>query len=144
MRNKKMEVNLRLDSGMHLVCTNGKGHETHFDTVSAFGGSDSAPTPMEIMLEALCACSSLDILSILRKKRIDIVDFQIRATGERAETHPKVITKAHLSIALVSPNATQKDLDRAIELSHSTYCGVSAMFRRSGAEVTVEAIVKQP
>lgn len=139
-----MKVNLRLEDGMHLVAANEKGHETHFDTVTAFGGSDSAPTPMEIMLEALCACSSLDILSILRKKRIEIVDFRIQATGERAETHPKVITKAHLAIELVSPNATQKDLDRAIELSHSTYCGVSAMFRRSGAEVTVESIVRQP
>ncbi len=139
-----MEINLRLDNGMHLVATNEHGHETHFDTHPAFGGSDAAPTPMEIMLEALCACSSLDILSILRKKRIDIVDFRIHATGERAETHPKVITKAHLAIELVSPNATQKDLERAVELSHTTYCGVSAMFRRSGAEVTVEAIVKQP
>jgi len=136
---KIMKAELRLDRNLRLIGKNETGLETVFDTHSDVGGEDSAPTPMEILLQALAACTSMDVLSILRKKKKQIDDYWIELEGERAETHPKVFKKAHMIINLKSPDAEEKDLVRAIELSHEKYCSVSTMFKASGCEVTFEA-----
>jgi putative redox protein len=138
-----MKVNLKLESGLRIVGTNASGKETYFDSLPEFGGAGSAPTPMEIMLEAMCACSFMDVVSILRKKRIEITKLEIHSEGERATTNPKVFETAHIIYELTSPNAELKDLERAVELSHATYCGASAMFRRAGCNVTWESVLKQ-
>lgn len=124
---------------MRLIGTSQKGHETIFDTVPKVGGEDTAATPMEVMLQAMAACSFMDVLSILRKKRktIDALDIEIEA--ERADEHPKVFTKVLMKYSLKSPDAELKDLERSVELSQDKYCGASAMFKKSGCEVGWEA-----
>ena len=133
-----MKAELRLERNMRFIGKNMDGHETVFDTVPAVGGENSAPTPMEIMLQGLAACSSMDVLSILRKKRKQIDDYWVEVDSQRAEEHPKVFLKAHLVYNLKSPDAEEKDLIRAIELSQDKYCSISAMFRAAGCEVTYE------
>ena len=134
-----MKVEVKLDRNMRLIGRNELGLETHFDTNPKAGGEDSAATPFEIMLEAMAACSFLDVLVILRKKRLTVDDMIIKVDAERTETHPKVLTKAHLIYELKSPDAQLKDLDRAIELSQTTYCSVSAIVKLSGCDVTWES-----
>ena len=86
----------------------------------------------------------MDVLGILRKKRKHIDKFWIDISGERAETHPKVMKNVHLVYNLVSPDAEENDLIRAVELSQDKYCSVSAMFKASGCEVTIETrLVKE-
>lgn len=133
-----MIAKVQLDRGMRLIGTNDRGHETFFDTSLAHGGDDSAASPMEIMLQSLAGCSSMDVLSILRKKRKQIDDFWIDIDGVRSDEHPKVMKTAHLIYNLVSPDAEESDLKRAVELSQDKYCGVSAMFKASGCEVSYE------
>lgn len=136
-----MKVNLKLDRNMRIIATNSKGHETLFDTTPAAGGEDTAPTPMELMLESMAACSFMDVKSILIKKRKVVENLEIEVEAERADEHPKVFTKAHLKYTLTSPDAEQQDLERSMELSQEKYCGASAMFKRSGCEVTYEGKV---
>ena len=138
-----MEAKLTYDRNMRIVGTNTLGLQTVFDSHPAAGGEDTAPTPMEIMLQAMGACSFMDILSILRKKRKTISGLSISLNGQRAEKHPMVFTSVHLIYELERPDAEIKDLERAIELSQSTYCGISAMFQRSGCEVTWESILNK-
>ncbi len=138
-----MKVNLILEEGMRLRAANERWMTTYFDTNT----DDHVPTaasPMEVMLEAMGACSAMDVLSILRKQRKTIAGFRIDIDGERAKEYPKVYTTAHLVYTLTSPDATLTELTRAIELSHEKYCSASAMFIRSGCEVTYEAIVNLP
>ena len=139
-----MKVQLKLESGMRLIGVNSSNLETYFDASVKGGGAGSAATPMEILVESMAACSMIDVLSILRKKRKEISDLKIEIDAERAETHPMVFTKVHLKFILTSPDAEIGDLNRAIELSQTTYCGASAMFQRSGCEVTWSSeIIKQ-
>lgn len=139
-----MEINLRLDRNMRIVATNKLGLETVFDTHPDVGGEDTAPTPMEVALMSLGACTFMDVVSIVRKKRKTVAGMSIKIIAERAKEHPKVYTKAHLTYELISPEAEIQDLNRAIELSQTKYCSVSAMFKQAGCEVTWEAILKRP
>lgn len=138
-----MNITLSLDKGMRMLGTNERGMQTAFDSNDGDHVAADA-SPMEIMLEAMGACSAMDVLSIIRKKRKTITDLRIEISGTRADDHPKVYVKAHLIYTLVSPDATTQDLTHAINLSHEKYCSASAMFIRSGCDVTFEAIVLSP
>lgn len=132
-----MVVNVKLDKNMRFIGT-ARGHDTIFDTKPAVGGDDSAASPMEIFVQALGGCTSMDVISILRKKRKTVEDYNVTIKAARAETHPKKITSVHLIYELKSPDAKIEDLERAVELSQEKYCGVSAMFQDAGSEVTWE------
>lgn len=138
-----MKVNLKLDRNMRIIATDSRNHQTIFDSYPTVGGEDTAPTPMEVMLQAMAACSFMDVVSIIRKKRKNVTDLRIYAEADRADQHPKVFTKVHLIYELISPDAEMKDLERAIELSQQTYCGASAMFKKSGCIVTWEAKIQK-
>ncbi len=140
-----MRAELKLvDAGMRLAGRNERGQVIFFDADPAVGGSDSAPRPMEVFLEAMMACTAMDVLSIVRKKRRTVTAFRLTAEAERATEHPRVFTRIHLRYELVSPDATEQDLHRAIELSQGTYCSASIMVRRSGCSITWEAHVIRP
>ena len=139
-----MKARIQLDQALRLVGTNEKGHETFFDTSLAGGGLDSAGSPMEIVLEALGACMAMDVVPILRKQHKTVTDFSVTLTAQRAETAPKVFTKIEMDIRLVSPDATIRDLGRAIELSQSKYCSVSMMLLASGCEIGWLATLVNP
>jgi len=138
-----MKVNLALEAGMRISGTNERGMKTLFDT-NADNHSATFASPMEIMLESLGACSTLDVISILRKQRRTITDFRVDIEAERAEEHPKVFVSAHVIYTLTSPDATLNELTRAVELSQEKYCSASAMFIRSGCEITYEAVIISP
>ena len=138
-----MEINLSLDRNMRIIGKNELGLETVFDTHTSSGGEDTAPTPMEVLLQAMAACSFMDVVSIIRKKRKEVVSLDVYAKAVRATQHPKVLTEVHLTYTLTSPDAEQGDLERAVELSQKTYCGASAMFQRSGCKVTWETVINR-
>jgi putative redox protein len=133
-----LEALLKFKGGMKIEGSTKNGLTTQFDSFPVVGGERSAPTPMEVMLHALGGCTMLDVISILRKKKRQIDDLTILITAEKSENHPKVFTKAHLLYELTSPDAELKDLERSVELSEATYCSVSAMFKRSGCELSFE------
>jgi len=133
-----MKGTLKLDKKMRMVGTNEDGLETYFDTEVDSGGDNSAASPMQVMLQSVAACQSMDIVSILRKKRKDIIDFRIELDAEQAENHPKYFTKLKLLYKLISETATEKDLLRCIELSQDTYCGAFAMLKRANTEIEWE------
>lgn len=138
-----MKVNLSLDRKMRFIGKNSEGLETVFDTHEQSGGEETAATPMEIMLQSLAACSSMDIVSIIRKKRKTVDEFDVEIDGEKRDKHPKVFVKVHIKYILTSSDAEQEDLQRAADLSQSTYCGVAEMFRTSGCDLSYECILKR-
>lgn len=134
-----MKITVKLDHGMKLIGLNQKGHQTFFDSHLDVGGEDSAATPMEVFLEALAACTSMDVLSMLRKRKKTIHNFEISLEASRASDHPKVFTKVILAYKLQSPDTTKEELEYIIKLSQDKYCTASAMFKRSGCEITYTA-----
>ncbi|GAB1373056.1 OsmC family protein [Candidatus Kapaibacterium sp.] len=131
-----MNVELKLKSNNTILAADEQGIITILDAMPDHGGEGNGSSPMTIMLEAMASCSFLDVLAILRKKRKQIKSMRINVSGIRSDDHPKVFTDVKLHYILESPDASIADLERAIELSQTKYCGASAMFQRSGCNVT--------
>lgn len=98
---------------------------------SPAGGDASArgPMPTELLLIAAGACSGLDVVSILAKKRIEFRGLDIEVTGERSPDHPRFFTKVHLVYRLTAAPEAKSALERAAELSMEQYCSVSQSLR---------------
>ena len=101
------------------------GFNLTFDTADA-GEARAGPGPTESVLAALAACTSMDVGSILRKKRQPAAGYRIAVTAEKADEHPQVYTSIVIEHQ-VSGEVEPEALRRAIELSATSYCPVSAM-----------------
>jgi putative redox protein len=107
----------------------GTGYTLTFDTAEA-GADRAGPSPSETVLSLLAACASMDVSSILRKKRQPATSYRIAVTGEKRDEHPQVYTGIvieHQVAGEVEPEAIR----RAVELSATMYCPVNAMLSRS-------------
>lgn len=107
----------------------GTGFTITFDIFDE-GAVRGGPSPTESILASLAACTSMDVSSILRKKRQLASSYRIAVTGEKRDEHPQVYTGIvveHQLAGDVEPEAVR----RAIELSATTYCPVNAMLSRS-------------
>jgi putative redox protein len=92
------------------------------------------PSPMEMLLMALAACSAVDVVIILQKKRQKLESLEVACSGERASETPKVWTKLELVYRLRG-EITDEAAKQAITLSEEKYCSVAAMLRKT-AELT--------
>lgn len=120
--------------GMQFVGMGESGHAVVMDSSPDVGGANSAARPMEVLLIGLMGCTAMDVISILKKMRQKIQDFKILATFERSPEHPKKYMRIHLEYVAYG-DVDLKALERAAELSETTYCGAIATVR-GVAEVT--------
>jgi len=90
------------------------------------------PSPMEAVLMALCGCTSVDVVSILKKKRQPLTGLRVSAVAEQASAAPRVFTRIKLTYA-VSGRLSRKAVEDAVALSKNTYCSVSKMLEKSAA-----------
>ena len=116
--------------GMRFDLQAASGHVIASDAPVEVGGADSAPTPMELVMLGLLGCTGLDVASILGKMKQPVEHLEVRATHERAESHPRIFSRIHLTYELRG-DLDQRKVQRAVELSESTYCSVSAMLRET-------------
>lgn len=103
------------------------GHTIHFD---ASPGHTAGPSPMEAVLAALCGCTSVDVVSILEKKREPLEGLTVTAVAEQAAEPPRVFTRIHLTYR-IRGKVAQKAAEDAVALSKSRYCSVSKMLEKS-------------
>ena len=118
------------------------GHSIPIDGPREVGGDDSAVRPGELTLVALGGCTAIDVVTILRKMRIEFDSFEVVVNAEPAEEHPKVWTKLHLKYIFKGKNIDESKVKKAIELSEERYCSVSAMLKKT-AELTWEYEVRE-
>lgn len=112
----------------------GRSHSGHTWIFDAGNEHASGPSPMETVLAALCACTSVDVASILQKKREPITGLTVSANAEQAPVPPRVFTKIHLTYK-IRGKVSQKAAEGAVALSKNKYCSVSKMLEKS-AQVT--------
>ena len=122
--------------GLQFVGTSGSGHGIVVDTVPESGGYGAGPSNTELVLIALCGCTGMDVVSILRKKRRRVDDFEVSAEGEVKEDPPRQLTKIHVTYR-VWGDIPERALREAIELSQEKYCTVSLTLK-GRAEVTYD------
>jgi len=113
--------------GMHFSGTANSGFEIQLDAKGKVGGAGKGFLPMELMALSLAGCTAMDVISILRKKRQDVTDFEVHVDTPRAEEHPKVFTSATVEYVVSGHNVDEKAVLRAIELTAGSYCPAQAM-----------------
>jgi putative redox protein len=91
--------------------------------------------PSELLLVAVAACSAVDVVEILNKKRMPLSQFEISASGEQDSDPPWTFRKIHLHYCLRGKNLNEKSVAQAIELSEEKYCSVAATIRAT-AQIT--------
>lgn len=89
------------------------------------------PSPMEAVLAALCGCTSVDVVSILKKKRQEITGLRVSAAGTQAPAPPRVFTHIKLTYAVSGRHLSRKSVEDAVSLSKEKYCSVSLMLEKA-------------
>jgi putative redox protein len=118
-------------SPMQFAGTAGHGAAVVIDATPDNGGLGAGPTPMENLLLSLAGCTGMDVVSILRKKRVTLADFRIDVSGERAADHPRIFTSIHLHYTLRGAGLSPESARKAVELSLEKYCSVAGMLKQA-------------
>ena len=87
--------------------------------------------PMELMALSVGACTAMDVISILEKKRQEVTAFEIKVNSERAEAHPRIFTSMEIEYILTGKAIDPAAVERAIELSAEKYCSAQNIVKRS-------------
>ena len=130
-----MNATIRWTREMQFTGTGDAGAAITMDARQEHGGQGTGPSPMETVLLALGGCTGMDVIDVLKKMRAPIDGLEIRITAERAEEHPRVFTRIALEYVFTGAELRPDQVTRAVELSQTRYCSVSAMLRW-GAELT--------
>lgn len=131
-----MKIELkRVNDAVHFEGSGSSDVKVHIDGSEAIGGQGLGVRPMELLLMALGSCSSLDLISILKKQRQEITDFSVDVNGERREEVPTIFTKIHILFYLKG-KIDQEKAEKAAELAVKKYCSVHDMLAAGGVEIT--------
>ncbi|MGQ9644019.1 MAG: OsmC family protein [Ignavibacterium sp.] len=117
--------------GITFVGKTDSNHWITMDGPENFGGSNAGIRPKELILISLAGCTGSDVASILQKKRVKLDGFEINITAEQQEEHPQVYTKINLEYVFYGKNLPVNEIERAIELSQTKYCSVTAMLQKA-------------
>lgn len=119
---------LRYAGNDAFVAVSPSGHA--MVTEFAHDGSTAA-TPMEMVLVALGGCTGADVWSILQKKRQRVTGYEIEVSGVRRDEHPRIYTAIDVVHRVRGRGVDPRAVERAVELSETKYCSVSAMLAAS-------------
>ena len=137
----------RLGAGMRFDVATGSGFTITMDADPAVGGQQAGPGPMEVMLAALAGCVGITVISLLRKQRQDVSDYELRLVGRQAEQHPHTFTAVTIEHHLTGHGLSRGAISRAVDLAEERYCPVSttiaALARISHSIVLHEAPAAQ-
>ena len=115
--------------GIAFAAKGDSNHWVMMDGPESVGGTNAGSRPKELVLYALAGCTASDVVNILKKKRVPLQGFEMRLTGHEREEHPKIFTDIHVEYIFVGEGIKAVDVERAIELSTTKYCSVSAMLQ---------------
>jgi putative redox protein len=114
-----------------------QGHKIMLDTKAESGGEDHGPRPKALMLAALGGCTGMDVVSILKKMRVDFKSMNVIVEAEQTEEHPRYYYKMHVIYEIEGEDLPMDKLEKAVSLSEERYCGVSVVYRKM-IEITSE------
>jgi putative redox protein len=130
----KIELN-RLNDAYHMAASNEQGNTVHIDASPDIGGTNQGMRPMQLLLAALGGCSSIDVVSILKKQRQPLRDIKVTVTGEREpDATPSLYTEVHAHFRLFGDLDRDK-AEKAVSLSVEKYCSVAKTLEKT-AKVT--------
>jgi putative redox protein len=92
-------------------------------------------SPVETLAAALAACSAMDVVSILKKKRQVWDSYRVEVAADQRTEYPQVFTRIDVTHVVEGPAVREIAVRRAVELSAAKYCPVNAMVSAGATEV---------
>lgn len=114
------------------------GHKIVVDASEEHGGKNLGPRPKALMLVALGGCTGMDVVSILRKMRVEYKSLEIVVEGDTAEEHPKKFLRMNVIYNFTGTNLPLDKITKAVDMSREKYCGVYASYKDS---IKIEHII---
>lgn len=130
-------VRVRWSGNRQFIGWDEAGHGVVMDAPAAYKGEGTGPRPVELVLYALAACTGMDVVSILEKKRQPFTGVEIVVDGtQREDDFPHYYETVSIEYVVSGHGVDPAAVERAIELSEEKYCSVKGMF---GPQVVVTA-----
>jgi len=105
------------------------GHKITIDAVDAVGGEYRGPRPKPLMLLSLAGCTAMDVISILKKMRVEPDNFQVEVVANHTDEHPKHYDEMHVIYKFWGKDLPEDKIQKAVDLSEERYCGVSYVYK---------------
>ena len=126
-----MNTTVKWIDGMMMVGESASGHTIVMDGPEELGGKDLGVRPMELLLLGMGGCTTVDVVSTLKKMRENVQDCRVEISAKRADEHPKVFTAIHLHFIVEGDNLNDKKITKAVSLSADKYCSASIMLAKT-------------
>ena len=105
-------------------------HTIRMDT-TAPDGDDTGASPKKLLLASLAGCTGMDVVSLLKKMRVEITNLEMDIEADLTEEHPIVFSEIRLIYRFYGTNLNKGKVEKAVQLSQEKYCGVSEMLRKN-------------
>lgn len=117
------------------------GHTVKMDSSPESGGQNYGVRPMQMLLMGLGGCSAIDVISILKKQRQEVLDYRMKISGDReAGVEPSLWQDVTIEFHLKG-NIDEDKAKRAVELSINKYCSVAATLEKAGANINWQVFI---
>ena len=131
----------RVHGDFGFEATDEQGHTIKMDSSPESGGLNYGVRPMQTLLMGLGGCSAIDVISILKKQRQDVVDYKMTISGEREKgKEPSLWQSVNVEFHLYGDIDPDKAA-RAVDLSVNKYCSVAATLMGAGAKIKTQTFV---
>ncbi|VAW11768.1 OsmC/Ohr family protein [hydrothermal vent metagenome] len=124
---------------MSFESNNPSGHSIKIDIAKEDGGDSNGLRPKALMLSSLAGCSGLDVVSLMKKMKLEVDEFHIETIANLTDEHPKFYDKVIIEYHFHGSDLNEKKLQKAVDLSVEKYCGVMEMFRQF-AELEIKTV----
>lgn len=138
-----MDASVKWDHGLTFSGTARTGFTVPLGGSKDNGGDEDGFRPLELLLVGLAGCTAMDVISILEKKRQDVIGFEVKAHADRATDHPKVFTDIVVEYIVRGRGIDPEAVERAIELSEIKYCSAYAMLSKTAKIRHITRIVEE-
>lgn len=105
-------------------------HSITLDGSPEVGGEDAGARPKPLMLVALAGCSGMDVVSLLKKMRVDFKKLEIKVEGNLTEGVPAYYDAMHIIYILTGTDLPTDKVEKAVKMSYDKYCGVAQVYKQ--------------
>ncbi|MEQ8359187.1 MAG: OsmC family protein [Cytophagales bacterium] len=116
------------------------GFKVAMDAKPEVGGQNKGPSPKRLMLSSMTGCTAMDVISLLKKMRQEVTDFEIEAEARQTDEHPKHYDKIHITYKFKGNNLDEAKIKKAVNLSLEKYCGISYMLGKA-AKIDYDIVI---
>ena len=127
---KTVSARVTLRSEMTFDATASSDHSVVLDSAQSVGGQNRGFRPMEMLLVGLGGCTGMDVISLLRKMRQQVISYEVTVEGVQAKEHPRVYTDITVEHAVRGKALDEESVRKAVSLSATRYCPASAMLSK--------------